>query len=68
MGETSSQLTAHGDPTSAMEVIKILSKYLDFEVDLSELDKAAEGFDALLKKIATAPKEEAKNEPVDYIR
>ncbi|NPA76286.1 MAG: hypothetical protein GXN93_00845 [Candidatus Diapherotrites archaeon] len=67
MGETSSQLTAHGDPTSAAAVLRVLSKYLGFNVDLSELDKAAETLDALLKKIASAPKEEEKK-PVDYIR
>jgi len=67
MGETSSQLTAHGDPTSASAVLRIVSKYLGFDVDLTELDKAAESLDALLKKVATAPKEEEKK-PVDYIR
>ncbi len=66
MGETSSQLTAHGDPTAASAVLRVLSAYLGFNLDLSEIDKAAQSLDELLHKIVTAPKEDKK--PVDYIR
>lgn len=69
MGETSAQLTAHGDPGAALAVTQMISKYLGFHTDLSELEKAAEGFDVLLKKMVAPQKDESKlPEPTDYIR
>ena len=69
MGETSTQLTMHGDPGAALAVTKMILSYLGNELDLSDLENAAEGFEALLRKMVTPPKEEPKPpEPTDYIR
>lgn len=69
MGETSAQLTVHGDPGAALAVTEMVSKHLGFSIDLSELEKAAEGFEGLLKKMLSPPKDEPKPpEPTDYIR
>lgn len=69
MGETSTQLTMHGDPGAALAVTKMIMAHLGNDLDLSELEKAAEGFEGLLRKMVAPPKEEPKPpEPTDYIR
>jgi len=69
MGETSAQLTVHGDPGAALAVTQMISEYLGFRIDLSELEKAAAGFDVLLKEMVSPQRDEPKPpEPTDYIR
>ncbi len=69
MGETSAQLTAHGDPGAALAVTDMIMRHLGNEIDLSELKSAADGFEELLHKMVSPPKEEPKPpEPTDYIR
>ncbi|MDN5366615.1 MAG: uncharacterized protein PWQ11_26 [Candidatus Diapherotrites archaeon] len=69
MGETSAQLTVHGDPGAALAVTRMIMAYLGNEIDLADLEKAASGFEELLRKMAAPPKEETKPpEPTDYIR
>jgi uncharacterized protein (TIGR00162 family) len=69
MGETSAQLTMHGDPSAALSVIRLLFTYLGIEFDYSDLEKASENFEELLKKMtAPSPEEKKAPEPSDYIR
>ncbi len=69
MGETSTQLTMHGDPGAAFAVLSLLDKYMPLGVDLSELEDAAHKFDEILHRMTAPPEQEPKPpEPSDYIR
>ncbi len=68
MGETSSQLTAHGDPAAAHAVLSVVSKLLGLDIDLSELKKAGEHLNTMLRRMLSPPKQEKREERLDYIR
>lgn len=68
MGETSSQLTVHGDPAAAYAVLRVVSGLLGLDIDLTDLRNAGEHLNMLLKRMLSPPKEERKEERLDYIR
>ncbi len=69
MGETSTQLTMHGDPGAAYAVLRLLNLYHPLSVDLADLEDAAKKFDEILHRMAAPPEQEPKQpEPSDYIR
>jgi len=68
MGETSSQLTAHGDPAAAYAVLSVVQKITGVDIDLSELKKAADNINTMLKRMISPPKQEKREERLDYIR
>jgi len=68
MGETSSQLTAHGDPAAAYAVLRVVSGLLGLDIDLTDLKKAGENLNMLLRRMLSPPKEEKREERLDYIR
>jgi uncharacterized protein (TIGR00162 family) len=66
MGETSGYMV---DPTSAREVIKVLSQSLGIEINLSELETKAKEIDKISKKIRHIEKamDEKKPDDLRYI-
>ena len=66
MGETSGYMV---DPASAREVIKVLAKTLDMEIDLSGLESKAKEVDRIAKKIRHIEEtiEDTKAEDLRYI-
>ncbi len=68
MGETSSQLTVHGDPAAAYAVLRVISDLLGLRIDLTDLKKAGDNLNMLLKRMLSPPKQEKREERMDYIR
>ncbi len=69
MGKTAEQMTAHGDPGAAAEVLKILGKIVGLEIDLSDLIEANKEIEKVVRGMLLPPKEEREQRPekLDYI-
>ncbi|NPA86892.1 MAG: hypothetical protein GXO00_02700 [Candidatus Diapherotrites archaeon] len=69
MGKTSGQMTAHGDPGAAAEVLKVLQKLLGFEIDVKELEEANKEIEKVVRGLMTPPPQpkEERPEKLDYI-
>ncbi len=59
MGETSGYFS---DPKSAKQVVSILSKFLDLELDTKDLENRAKEMDELTNKMMELPSEEKKED------
>ncbi len=71
MGKTSGQMTNHGDPGAAAEVLKLMQKILGFSVDLKDLEEANKEIEKVVRGLMTGPpkvSEEKKREKLDYIQ
>ncbi len=72
MGKTSGQMTAHGDPGAAAEVLKVMSKLLGFEIDVKELEEASKEIEKVVRSVLTPPpqpqpQKAERPEKLDYI-
>ncbi len=70
MGKTSAQMTTHGDPGAAAQVLKMMSKLLGFEIDVKELEDASKEIEKVIKSAMTPPShppKQEKPEKLDYI-
>jgi uncharacterized protein (TIGR00162 family) len=65
MGETSGYFV---DPRSARSVLRILSEFLDFEIDYASLEKKASQIDEITSKIKENLDESDQNERPDDLR
>ncbi len=70
MGKTSGQMTAHGDPGAAAEVLKLMQKLLGFEIDVKELEDSNKEIEKVVRGLMTPPPQpprEERPEKLDYI-
>lgn len=63
LGETHG---AYVDPASARDIVRILSSYLDFKIDLSKIEKKAKEGEEIVKKIEEEIKKATVQPPHDF--
>lgn len=64
MGETPG---FYSDPKGALSVLEVLSKYLQENIDLSELEQKVKALNDLAQKLTEKVEEKSKNEDLGYI-
>ncbi len=70
MGKTAGQMTAHGDPGAAAQVLRLISSLLGIDIDVKELEDANKEIEKVVKSVLKPPapdKKEKRPEHLDYI-
>jgi Uncharacterized protein (ATP-grasp superfamily) len=63
MGETSGYFS---DPKSAKQVVSVLAKFLNLDIDIKDLEDKAKEIDELTNKMMELPASEEKKEDLGY--